>query len=90
MSIVVEELEILVKANLTDALEKLPTLREQIQKTLSATLPDLQKQLQPAKQILDQYGNAFTTGAQKAQEAVKQTGDRLSRPRRRRSRPSTR
>lgn len=65
-----------MKANITDALAGMTQLRDQLKKTLSAELPNIQSQIKPVKQILDQYGNAFTTGSQKAQTALKQTGDK--------------
>ena len=77
MGVTVEELQILVRADITDALAGMNQLRDQLKKTLSAELPNLQKQLQPVKQSLDQYGDAFTTRSQKAQEAKKQTGDKV-------------
>ncbi|HEX3018617.1 MAG TPA: hypothetical protein VHP31_12305 [Caproicibacter sp.] len=72
--VTVEELQILVKANITDALAGMTQLRDQLKKTLSAELPNIQSQLAPVKQILDQYGNAFVSDSGKTQDAVKKTG----------------
>lgn len=77
MSVTVEELEILVKANITDALAGMTKLRDQMKKTLSAQLPNIQSQLAPVKQIVDQYGNAITSSAAKTQTAVQRTGDKV-------------
>lgn len=71
MAVTVEEIEILVKANIQDALAGMTKLREQLKDILSAQMPNVQAQIKPAKQILDQYGNAIES----VSEQTKKHGD---------------
>ena len=79
MSVQVEEIEILVKANIKDALAGMTQLRSELKKVLSAQLPNIQAQIAPAKQILDQYGNTIYSSAKKAQTATQGAGDAIKR-----------
>lgn len=81
MSVTVEDLQIKISADISDALSKIPNLITQlnnlkhITETLQKTaIPNIQSQLAPVKQILDQYGNAFVSDSTKTQDAVKKTG----------------
>lgn len=77
MAVTVEELEIVVRANIKDALAGMTQLKTQLRNILSAQLPNISAQLAPVKQIVDQYGSTITASAAKTQSAVKQTGDKV-------------
>ena len=75
--VTVEEIEILVKANIKDALAGMAKLREQAKDTFSAQLPNVQSQTAAIKQASEQINRVVSQNSKSIQDAAQQIKDAI-------------
>ena len=77
MAVTVEELEIIIRANVDDAIKKMDKFKQRLKSTLAAQLPQMKAQIEAVKPIVDQYGNTLQSALKKAETPMKQAAKQV-------------